>query len=485
MAHDPLWCPTFSPDRKDFERPFADFVREIFAKDPDLPAFKVKPPAGWKARRRLFPELKHIQIATPIRQHAFGSKGSYRCILVEQKGLNAAEFKEIAEQEEAAVPSVQKKLVEAFKIKPNEELTNDDMMEREFWNSVTVNPPLYGADTPLSFFDPKLGYGWNVRNLGDLLKQEGVPAIQGVTTPMTYFGMWRSFFAWHKEDADLQSINFLHWGAAKVWYCVSPKDRAKFERMVENTFPNQRTECPAFIRHKDTLISPAMLRLNGINYMQAKQYPGEFIVLNAAAYHCPISPPMTVLGTKSIGSPPFIKLVGARLAALVAFVLNSTKRFQAATGSNHTTGRLSPMLYNLGFNCAEAINFATPEWIPVGKQAVQCTCDAMRDGVRISMKLFDPEWRDPSDVSSQDMMVTYHFVMVDCTYKSMTDGSLYTGCANANDGSRASGSRFAQNSQASKTIYASASARGGLPATRLRPSAIQHQARMVSDMEKK
>ena len=38
----------------------------------------------------------------------------------------------------------------------------------------------------------------------------------GVTTPMTYFGMWRSFFGWHKEDADLLSINYLHWGAPKV-----------------------------------------------------------------------------------------------------------------------------------------------------------------------------------------------------------------------------------------------------------------------------
>ena len=34
---------------------------------------------------------------------------------------------------------------------------------------------------------------------------------------MTYFGMWRSFFGWHKEDADLYSINFHHFGAPKVF----------------------------------------------------------------------------------------------------------------------------------------------------------------------------------------------------------------------------------------------------------------------------
>lgn len=66
--------------------------------------------------------------------------------------------------------------------------------------------------------------------------------------------------------------------------------------------------------------------------MQAKQEPGEFIVLNAGAYH---------------------------------------------------SG------FNLGFNCAEAVNFATEAWLPLGAAATQCTCRALRDSVRISMDVFD------------------------------------------------------------------------------------------------
>lgn len=66
--------------------------------------------------------------------------------------------------------------------------------------------------------------------------------------------------------------------------------------------------------------------------MQAKQEPGEFIVLNAGAYH---------------------------------------------------SG------FNLGFNCAEAVNFATESWLPLGAAATQCTCRALRDSVRISMDVFD------------------------------------------------------------------------------------------------
>lgn len=91
----------------------------------------------------------------------------------------------------------------------------DDLLERAFWSAVTLNPPLYGADTPVSFFDEEVE-GWNIRDLGCLLRQHNVPRIPGVTTPMTYFGMWKSFFSWHVEDMDLFSINYMHFGAPKV-----------------------------------------------------------------------------------------------------------------------------------------------------------------------------------------------------------------------------------------------------------------------------
>ena len=41
--------------------------------------------------------LNKLDIQCPIKQHAYGTKGQYRCILVEQKKLSAEEFREIAE----------------------------------------------------------------------------------------------------------------------------------------------------------------------------------------------------------------------------------------------------------------------------------------------------------------------------------------------------------------------------------------------------
>ena len=69
---------------------------------------------------------------------------------------------------------------------------------------------------------------WNVANLSSALSRllpassKGLP---GVNTPYLYFGMWRATFAWHVEDMDLFSINYIHFGAPKFWYAM-PQTRS-------------------------------------------------------------------------------------------------------------------------------------------------------------------------------------------------------------------------------------------------------------------
>ena len=76
----------------------------------------------------------------------------------------------------------------------------------------------------------------------------------------------QSFFAWHVEDADLYSVNFLHWGAPKVWYCVPPSGKARFERVAAGMHPEAHRACKGFLRHKDILISPSVLKQFNVSY---------------------------------------------------------------------------------------------------------------------------------------------------------------------------------------------------------------------------
>lgn len=61
---------------------------------------------------------------------------------------------------------------------------------------------------------------WNIAHLNtllDMVEQECGIVIEGVNTPYLYFGMWKTTFAWHTEDMDLYSINYLHFGQPKSW----------------------------------------------------------------------------------------------------------------------------------------------------------------------------------------------------------------------------------------------------------------------------
>ena len=68
----------------------------------------------------------------------------------------------------------------------------------------------------------------------------------------------------------------------QVWYCVAPKDRQRLEAMAAALFPELRQRCSAFLRHKDLLFSPRLLKAHNIDYVQARSAA-------AAAAHADIS----------------------------------------------------------------------------------------------------------------------------------------------------------------------------------------------------
>ncbi|XP_068639778.1 lysine-specific demethylase ELF6-like isoform X2 [Aristolochia californica] len=139
--------------------------------------------------------------------------------------------------------------------------------------------------------------------------------VPGVTSPMVYIGMLFSWFAWHVEDHELHSLNFLHMGSPKTWYGVPGDFAFALEEVIRlHGYGGNldRLAALTLLGEKTTLMSPEIIVASGIPCCRLVQNPGEFVVTFPRAYH---------------------------------------------VGFSH------------GFNCGEAANFATPKWLKVAKEA--------------------------------------------------------------------------------------------------------------------
>jgi JmjC domain, hydroxylase len=145
---------------------------------------------------------------------------------------------------------------------------------------------------------------------------------------------------------NLLSINYLHAGAPKYWYAIAPEHAKRFESLAQSHFVHAARDCPEFLRHKQNMLSPTILKKAGVPYEIVVQRPGDAIVTSPGAYHFGV---------------------------------------------------------NLGFNIAEATNFGIPEWIPKGREAKVCMCRP--NAVRIDVDRFaDLLARYEEDTKNSRMM---------------------------------------------------------------------------------
>uniref|UniRef100_A0AAQ4P003 Lysine-specific demethylase 4B n=1 Tax=Gasterosteus aculeatus aculeatus TaxID=481459 RepID=A0AAQ4P003_GASAC len=275
---------------------------------------KVIPPEGWKPRRS-YDTIDDMVIPAPIMQVVTGQSGLFTQYNIQKKSMTVNDYRKLANSKKYCTPRHK----------------DFDDLERKYWKNLTFVSPIYGADVSGSIYDEDI-QEWNIGHLNtllDMVEQECGIVIEGVNTPYLYFGMWKTTFAWHTEDMDLYSINYLHFGQSKSWYAVPPEHGKRLERLAKGFFPGSSQGCDAFLRHKMTLISPSILKKYGIPFDRITQNEGEFMVTFPYGYHA---------------------------------------------GFNH------------GFNCAESTNFATLRWVDYGKMATQCTC--RKDMVKISMDVF-------------------------------------------------------------------------------------------------
>ncbi|KAJ0966496.1 hypothetical protein J5N97_023413 [Dioscorea zingiberensis] len=211
-------------------------------------------------------------------------------------------------------------------------------IEGEYWRMVESPTEeievLYGADLDTEVFgsgfpkvspastDSKLDERyvkscWNLNNAsrlpGSVLAYES-GNISGIQVPWLYIGMCFSSFCWHVEDHHLYSLNYLHWGAQKIWYGIPGRDALKLEAAMKKHLSYLFEEQPDLLHKLVTQFSPTLLKMEGVPIYRCVQNSGEFVLTFPRAYHSGFS---------------------------------------------------------CGFNCAEAVNIAPFDWLPHGQSAIE------------------------------------------------------------------------------------------------------------------
>ncbi|XP_034022739.1 lysine (K)-specific demethylase 5Ba [Thalassophryne amazonica] len=213
-----------------------------------------------------------------------------------------------------------------------------ELVEKEFWRLVsTIEEDVtveYGADIASkdfgSGFPVKNGHfevspddehylsdGWNLNNMPvlDASVLTYVTAdICGMKLPWLYVGMCFSSFCWHIEDHWSYSVNYLHWGEPKTWYGAPCYAAEHLEAVMKKLAPELFDSQPDLLHQLVTIMNPNTLMNNGVPIYRTNQCAGEFVITFPRAYH---------------------------------------------------SG------FNQGFNFAEAVNFCTMDWMPLGRNCVE------------------------------------------------------------------------------------------------------------------
>ncbi|KAL3150355.1 hypothetical protein ABBQ32_000197 [Trebouxia sp. C0010 RCD-2024] len=331
-------CIQYSPSPADLSSPFEKFIQKIEGDSGKHGICKITPGEMWKPCRQGYQGQDGDRVIGGIEQQFTKDsmvRGVYVAgcwLLVAGCWLYNGSFPQLKRQSVKAFQSE----AEQVRIPRSRGDVQDFLpgLEEAYWKGIS-GKIIYGADNEGSLFDKDIKE-WNPANLDSCLSR-GIAAdpsgqkVKGVNTPYLYYGSWKSTFAWHTEDAELHSVNYLHYGAPKVWYCVAPKDKRKMDNFLANKLSAQHGQCKDFMRHKTIMIKPEVLVENHIPVQKVVQYPGDFIINFPGAYHAG---------------------------------------------------------FNTGFNCAESTNFATPAWIEHGALAGYCKCSPGEQSVRLDMRLF-------------------------------------------------------------------------------------------------
>jgi len=138
--------------------------------------------------------------------------------------------------------------------------------------------------------------------------------ISGISSPWVYLGMLFASFCCHVEDLYMYSVNYMHKGAPKTWYCVPGAYKEALDDTIKEKYGELFIMEPGLMYNITQTMNPLELVKRNIPVYRTEQKPGEYIITFPKVYHA---------------------------------------------GFSH------------GFNVAEAVNVAACDWLPYAKKAME------------------------------------------------------------------------------------------------------------------
>ena len=148
---------------------------------------------------------------------------------------------------------------------------------------------------------------WNVNmfpmNPSSVLRHvDAALDIPGVTVPWLYFGSVLTSFSWHIEDHALCSVNYIHFGAPKVWYGVPGHEAGAFESAMRKIVPGLFDTQKHLLYSLTTMVSPQQLHAHGVTVSRVICPARCFVITLPNAYHGGINVGMN--GAESVNFAP-------------------------------------------------------------------------------------------------------------------------------------------------------------------------------------
>eukprot|EP00468_Gymnochlora_sp_CCMP2014_P010035 CAMPEP_0167748648 /NCGR_PEP_ID=MMETSP0110_2-20121227/4953_1 /TAXON_ID=629695 /ORGANISM="Gymnochlora sp., Strain CCMP2014" /LENGTH=590 /DNA_ID=CAMNT_0007633683 /DNA_START=13 /DNA_END=1786 /DNA_ORIENTATION=+ len=269
--------PVFRPSPEEFKDPIG-YIKKLHAVGMGYGAIHIVPPKTWKPafaiNSKSYTFQTRLQSVHKLQEGLGFPEG--RMYTLEKYQQMADAFKSIYDPSDGSKSSLQE--LEALYWRVVNGRSGDVLVE-------------YGNDIDSSLvgsgFRRDEKSGWNLRNIARLPKSplRFLGEVKGVTVPWVYCGMLFSSFCWHCEDHHLPSINYLHRGDPKVWYCVPSSEAKKFEDVMHQNLPSLFKKEPDLIHKLCTTLDPGILVANGISVHKIVQTEGTFVVTFPRGYH--------------------------------------------------------------------------------------------------------------------------------------------------------------------------------------------------------